>query len=276
VVDSTAAPGPDQRDPDGMRPSDVVTSDGVRLNVFDEGQGSPVVLLAGYGGPARSWAAQIEALCERHRVVAVDRRNHGRSDRPAFGQRMGRHAADVHDVLTSLGLTDVLLVGSSMGANVALAYADLFGTDALRGLVLVDQTPKMINDDEWDLGYRGLTWDGVEEWIRAFPAGLNPFRTMPSAEVLAVIAAEPEFSVDDTRALLRDHTYADWRDVVRRLEVPVTAMAGRHSPVWPWESSQWIADNAPKGRLVVFEESGHVPMLEEPEAFNAALLEAAR
>ena len=258
-----------------MVPSTVTTSDGVRLSLYDEGEGSPVVLLAGYGGPARSWLAQVEALRPQHRVIAVDRRNHGRSERPAFGQRMSRHAADVHDVLTALDLGDVLLVGSSMGANVALSYADLFGTAALRGIVLVDQTPKMINDESWQLGYRGLTWDGVEEWIRAFPAGLNPFHTMPSVEVLTAIAAEPEFSVDETRDLLHDHTYADWRDVVQRLEVPVTAMAGRHSPVWPWESSQWIADNAPKGRLVVFEESGHVPMLEEPEAFNAALLEAA-
>jgi pimeloyl-ACP methyl ester carboxylesterase len=258
-----------------MLPTGVVTSDGVRLHVIDEGAGSPVVLLPGYGAPAKAWTLQVEALRPHHRVVAVDRRDHGLSDRPAHGQRMSRHAADVHELLTALGLTDVLLVGSSMGANVALSYVDLFGTDLLRGLVLVDQTPKMVNDDEWQLGYRGLTWDGAEDWVRAFPAGLNPFHTMPSADVLAAIADGPEFSVDETRALLRDHTYADWRDVVRRVDVPVTAMAGRHSPVWPWESSAWIADNAPKGRLVVFEESGHVPMLEEPERFNAELLVAA-
>jgi pimeloyl-ACP methyl ester carboxylesterase len=259
-----------------MLPSGVVTSDGVRLHLIDEGAGSPVVLLPGYGAPARAWTLQIEALRPHHRVVAVDRRNHGLSDRPAHGQRMSRHAADLHEVLAALGLTDVLLVGSSMGANIALSYVDLFGTDRLRGMVLVDQTPKMVNDEDWQLGYNGLTWDGAEDWVRAFPAGLNPFRTMPSPEVLEAIAEGPEFSIDDTRDLLRDHTYADWRDVVRRLDVPVTAMAGRHSPVWPWESSQWIAVNAPKGRLVVFEESGHVPMLEEPEAFNTALLEAAR
>jgi len=258
-----------------MLRSNVVTSDGVRLSVLEEGEGSPVLLLPGYGAPARAWSLQVEALRGHHRVIGLDRRNHGRSERPRHGQRMSRHATDVQDVLTALELKDVLLVGSSMGANVALAYAELFGTAQLRGLVLVDQTPKMINDDEWQLGYRGLTWDNAEAWIRDFPAGLNPFHRPPPAEVLAAIAEEPAFSVDDTRALLRDHAYADWRDVVARLAVPVTAMAGRHSPVWPWESSAWMADNAPDGRLVVFEESGHVPMLEEPERFNAELLAAA-
>lgn len=253
----------------------IRTSDGVRLHVIDEGTGPAVVLLPGYGAAARSWALQIEALREDYRVIAVDRRNHGRSERPAFGHRMSRHAADVRDVLDALEVDDLLLVGSSMGANVGLAYVDAFGCDRLRGLVLVDQTPKMINDDEWQLGFHGLTRADVEPWIARFPEGVTAFHTTPAPEVLAATVDGPAFSVDETRALLRDHTYADWRDVLPRVAVPVTAMAGRHSPVWPWESSQWMADAAPDGHLVVFERSGHAPMLEEPAAFAAALRKAA-
>lgn len=253
----------------------ITTRDGVRLNVIDEGAGPPVVLVAGYGAAARSWSLQVEALRERFRVVAVDRRHHGRSERPARGHRMSRHAADLRDVLDALELDDVLLVGSSMGSNVALAYVETFGCDRLRGLVLVDQTPKMVNETDWELGFFGLTWDNVESWITAFPQELQPFHTVPDADVLARTQDGPDFSVDETRALLRDHTFADWRDVLPCTTVPVTAMAGRHSPVWPWESSAWMAEAAPQGSLVVFDKSGHVPMLEEPEAFNAALTRAA-
>ena len=255
--------------------SAVVTSDGVRLHVLDEGRGPAVVLLSGYGAAASSWTLQQRVLRERFRVVAVDRRSHGRSERPSYGHRMSRHGADVRDVLDALDLDDVLLVGSSMGANVALAYVDAFGCDRLRGLVLVDQTPKMVNEGDWQLGFRGLTWDTVDAWVRRFPEGVQAFHTTPDPEVLALAADGPEFSIDETRSLLRDHTCADWRDVLPRTTVPVTAMAGRHSPVWPWESSQWLADAAPDGRFVRFEHSGHVPMLEEPEAFTDALLAAA-
>jgi pimeloyl-ACP methyl ester carboxylesterase len=208
-------------------------------------------------------------------VVAVDRRNHGLSDRPAHGQRMSRHAADVRELIAQLDLRDVLLVGSSMGANIALSYVDLFGSAALRGLVLVDQTPKMINEDGWDLGFVGLTRDGAEQWVRRFPEGVQAIHRMPPPEVLEAASDGPAFSIDETRDLLRDHTFADWRDVVPRVEVPVTAVAGRQSPIWPWQSSAWIADTAQDGHLVVLEDCGHAPMLEQPEAFTAALAEAA-
>jgi pimeloyl-ACP methyl ester carboxylesterase len=251
------------------------TDDGVALHVLDEGQGPAVVLLPGYGAAAKSWRLQVAALREDHRLVAVDRRHHGRSERPPYGHRMSRHAADVRDVLNALDLDDVLLVGSSMGANVALAYVDAFGCGRLRGLVLVDQTPKMVNDDDWQLGFYGLTWDNAESWIRRFPDGVQAFHSMPDPELIASTLDGPEFSIDATRALLRDHTYADWRDVVPRVEVPVTAVAGRQSPIWPWQSSAWIADTAQDGHLVVLEDCGHAPMLEQPEAFTAALAEAA-
>jgi pimeloyl-ACP methyl ester carboxylesterase len=254
----------------------ITTSDGVRLHVTDEGTGPTVVLLPGYGMPAAGWALQVAALRGSFRVVCVDRRSHGRSDRPAFGHRMSRHGKDVADVLDALELEDVLLVGSSMGSNVALAYVDLFGTSRLRGLVLVDQTPKMVNEDGWDLGFHGLTRDTVDSWLAAFPGDLVPFHTVPPPGVLAVTVDGEPFSVDDTRALLRDHTEADWRDVVQRADVPLLAVAGRHSPTWPWESSAWMAEHAPQGALAVLEESGHVPFHEEPDAFNALLLAAAR
>lgn len=253
----------------------ILTSDGVQLHVRDEGAGRPVVLLPGYGAAATGFHPQTAALRDAHRVIGVDRRSHGRSDRPEFGQRMSRHGKDVADVLDALGLDDVLLVGSSMGANVALAYVDLFGTSRLRGLVLIDQTPKMVNEGDWQLGFHSLTRDNLDAWVAAFPAGLNPFHTMPPAEVLAAVADGPEFSVDGTRALLRDHAEADWRDVVARVGVPLVAVAGRHSPTWPCEHAEWLAEAAPLGEVHVFEESGHVPFLEEPVAFNALLLEVA-
>jgi non-heme chloroperoxidase len=252
----------------------VTTSDGVSLNVLDEGTGPAVVLLGGYGMPATAWGLQVEVLRDSHRVVSIDRRSHGESERPSFGHRMARHGKDLEDVLAALDLQDVLLVGASMGSNTVLAYCDLFSTTRLRGVVLVDQTPKMINEGNWQLGMYDLTRESLDAFITGFPGGLNPFHQVPAPEAMALMQG-PAFSIEETRDLLRDHSEKDWRDVVERIDVPLLAIAGRHSPLWSWESSGWMADHARKGTLAVLEESGHVPFLEEPDAFNALLLDAA-
>ncbi len=253
----------------------VRVSDGVALDVVQEGSGRPVVLVNGYGAPGALWVHQREALRDAHRVVVLDRRGHGASERPLHGQRMARHGKDVHDVLAALDLDDVLLVGASMGASTCLAYLDLFGSDRLRGVVLVDQTPKMVNEGDWQLGMTGLTREGLEPFLAGFPGALDPFHAVPGPEVLALGVVEPPFSVEQTRPLLRDHAEKDWRDVLPGVDVPLLAVAGRHSPFWPWESSAWMAETAPHGELAVLERSGHVPPLEEPAAFTDVLREFA-
>jgi pimeloyl-ACP methyl ester carboxylesterase len=255
----------------------ISTSDGISLNVDDEGEGPTVVLINGYGAGNTGWALQQRALRDEFRVVSIDRRSHGLSDGPAFGHRMARHGKDIADVLAAMDLDDALLVGASMGSNAVLAYIDLFGPERVRGVVLVDQTPKMINDESWDLGMYDLTRASLDAFVEGFPGGLNPFHAMPSdPEVLDVLMNAAPFSIDDTRALLRDHAEADWRDVLPRVNVPLTAIAGRHSPFWPCASSEWMANAAPHGSFVAMENSGHVPFLEEPAAFNDALVAAAR
>ena len=68
-----------------------------------------------------------------------------------------RHGADIHELLSFLDLRDAVLVGQSMGASSIWAFVDLFGTDRIAGLVTIDQTPKLINDSEWEHGFYGMT-----------------------------------------------------------------------------------------------------------------------
>jgi non-heme chloroperoxidase len=106
--------------------AEIRTSDGVRLWASDEGSGLPVVLVAGFTAPAVSWAFQIDSLTAAgYRAIGFDRRSHGVSEAPAFGQRMARHGKDLGDALTQLDLGPVVLVGGSMGASTIWAYVDL-------------------------------------------------------------------------------------------------------------------------------------------------------
>ena len=227
----------------------IRTTDGVSLHATDEGEGPVVVLVAGFTAPATTWGSQTRALlAEGYRVVAIDRRSHGLSESPAFGQRMARHGKDLDDVLTALDLTDAVLVGGSMGASSSWGYADLVGTARMRGMVSVDQTPKFVNGDGWAHGFYELThansgtfFDaGIPQTGRGFTveqATPGVLRMLDLAGPGGLPGVRPE-----TAPLLRDHAQQDWRDVVARLDVPVpwwpaatasTGPASMRRPRWP-------------------------------------------
>lgn len=263
----------------------VTTSDGVQLHVTDEGAGPTVVLIAGFMAPASTWAFQVDALTAAgYRAVCIDRRSHGRSDAPAYGQRMARHGKDVHDVLTALDLDDVVLVGGSMGASTIWAYADLFGTGRVRGIVSVDQTPRMRNGDGWEHGFYGLDDGNAGTFFAAgvppTGRGHTPEQAAPAMlrllDRLGPDTVAPREIRPETLDLLRDHAQQDWRDVVARVEVPVLMVAGRDSQFWPCEHAKAAVHGNPLGRAVVLEDCGHAANIDQADAFNVALIEFLR
>lgn len=254
----------------------ITSGDGVRLHYLDEGAGPVTVLVHGYGAPAAGWAAQQRALVEAgQRVLAFDRRSHGESGSPRHGQRMARHGADLADLLRELDVRDALLVGASMGANAIWAYLDLFGTERVRGVVSVDQTPKMVNADDWAYGFYGLIWENVgtffDQGIPATDRG-NP----PYTEEMATLRASLPGPGPETKPLLRDHAFQDWRDVVARADVPILFLAGRDSQFWPWEHATAAAALNPRVTATVIEECGHVVMADQPERLSAELVAFAK
>ena len=259
------------------------TTDGINLNYTDEGDGSPVLLIAGHTAPLSSWTLLKDALVTAgHRAVSLDRRHTGASDFPDAGMRMARQGADIHEFLNGVALDRPILVASSLGVSATLAMIDVFGTSAIGGLVLVDQTPRMINEDGWDLGMYDLTRDTLEEFLPMFGSAewmtgsrfRRPNTIAPSPAVLPLLieSMQTPYPHDQVRALLRDHALQDWRDVLPRIDVPTLVVGGRHSELWPVEHAEYMAAQIPNAELRVFEGSGHAPMWTEPDAFNETVV----
>jgi pimeloyl-ACP methyl ester carboxylesterase len=267
-------------DPEGATMPGIMTSDDVRLWASDDGDGPPVVLVAGYTAPAASWAFQIDALTAAgYRAIGLDRRSHGRSEAPAFGQRMARHGKDLDDAMIQLGLGPVVLVGGSMGASAIWAYVDLFGTDVVRGIVSIDQTPRMINDSDWTYGFYGLTADNSGAFFADGIPATGRGRTVDPAAPAIVRLLErvgpeglPGNLRPETLPLLRDHAQQDWRDVIARVEVPVLMVAGRDSQYWPCEHAAAAVRGMPNGRAVVLEDCGHAANFDRVDDFNAIMI----
>ena len=258
------------------------TSDGVDLSYVEDGQGHPVVLIHGYAAPAAAWALTTDALVAAgYRVIAFDRRSHGESETPVFGQRMARHGRDIGELLEHLDLNDATLVGASMGGNAIWAYIDQYGPDRLQAIVIVDQTPKMLNSPDWPHGFYGyeasnagtLFGNGVpttgrgRDWATSAPQ---------LARLTDRLGGPPAFrdpAAPETIKLLNDHALQDWRDVVERVARPVLMMAARESQLWPCEHAKAAIAANPFGRAVIIEECGHAISFDQPDRFNELLIE---
>jgi pimeloyl-ACP methyl ester carboxylesterase/AcrR family transcriptional regulator len=116
----------------------VRVDDGTNIAYRIGGRGTPALLFVhGWCSNLTHWAAQLEHFSPRHRVLAVDRRGHGRSDVPAGGYTPTRHADDLATVARAAGVRDAVVVAHAGGGPAALALADRH-PGLVRSLVLVD------------------------------------------------------------------------------------------------------------------------------------------
>ena len=258
----------------------LTADDGVRLDYreYGDAKGRPVVLLAGFKAAAASWVYQVDPLAKTgYRVIAVDLRGHGSSDRPASGVDMARRGQDVRDVLETLGLNEVVLVGGSMGGNTIWSYLQQFGSSRIGAVVIVDQTPKMLNTAEWPHGFYGYDASnvhshfatGIPDTGKGTPLAKRGMRLVRLLR--AMKGAEREFTPGEL-ALLQDHAKADWRAAIEGSQVPVLFVAGAESEFWPSSHAEASAALAPRGRAVVIPKDGHAANIEQPKAFNEAML----
>src|SRR5690606_29285702 len=112
-------------------------------------------LIHGWSASRKHFKKQINELAKHHRVICYDLRGHGDSSRVEQGLTMNQFAKDLRDLITYLKLEDVSLVGWSMGTHIIWEYVKNYGCDNIESLCFIDMTPKLLTDEEWDLGLFG-------------------------------------------------------------------------------------------------------------------------
>lgn len=150
----------------------------VELYYEDHGSGSPVVLIHGWPLNGASWEKQTAALLAAgHRVISYDRRGFGRSSKPSVGYDYDTFAADLDVVLTTLNLTDVSLVGFSMGTGEITRYIGKYGTKRVRKAVLIGTLgPYLVKTADNPGGIDAGVFKGIQAAIRTDrPAFLMEF-----------------------------------------------------------------------------------------------------
>ena len=250
----------------------VPANDGVQLYFEEAGAGKHLVLIHGGGLSLVWWRHNFPVLAKQFHVVAADTRGCGRSDKPAWGHRTARYAKDVYDIIETLRLHDVTLVGWSIGARTCYSYLELFGRHRLRGVVLVDETVAHEVHLPAPSGSEQQPSESTEAYsrrsMRAMVSPRDPGQvTDEELEWMMASAANPPAPA----TLGADYRAQDWRPLCPIIDVPVLIAAGRHSGALP--GCIYAAEHIPKAKLIVFEESGHCPFYTEADKFNTAVAE---
>ena len=148
----------------------VGTENSTPVDVYyeDHGAGQAVVLIHGYPLDGNSWERQSRALLDAgYRVITYDRRGFGKSSKPTTGYDYDTFAADLNAVLTQLDLSDVILVGFSMGTGELARYAAKYGTDRVAKFAfLASLEPFLLHTDDNPSGVPQSVFDGIETAAR--------------------------------------------------------------------------------------------------------------
>jgi pimeloyl-ACP methyl ester carboxylesterase len=150
----------------------------IELYYEDHGSGSPVVLIHGWPLNGDAWEKQTAALLAAgHRVITYDRRGFGRSSKPGIGYNYDTLAADLEALLRALDLTDVSLVGHSMGTGEITRYIGKYGTKRLRKVVLIGTIgPYLVKTADNPEGVDLKGFDDIRAALKADrPATLKEF-----------------------------------------------------------------------------------------------------
>jgi len=256
----------------------VFADDGARVDARVDGSGSTtIVLIAGFPLTREIWNSQADALSKRYRVVRPNLRGTVAPDAANGPYLMERLAADIAAVLDALGIERVAIAGHSLGGYVAMAFARMFAERVSRvALVcsrLAADTPQQAASRR-DLAERVERENSVQPVVDAYVPRLFAPRAFQARLDLVAFVREmaSRLPPGGAAALLRGMALrASAEDIACDLDVPALVAGGGRDVLVSIEETRATAAAFPRGRAVLLEESGHLPMLEEPDMLSGAL-----
>lgn len=263
---------------------DLPAGQGLSLGVRDwGGQGIPCVLLHGIGEGAFVWDDFAREICDQWRVLAIDLPGHGASSwLPSGKYSLDDHVAAVASALEVLRLEHLVLMGHSLGGDVALRLAPRFA-GVLRGLVLVDTGPEADAEAPvvvaTQMRESRRSYETVAEygdWLCAQRGMVRPEILYRHAEAALRPRAQGGFELRTDPALVgmleveSDDTW--WKLALSRLREPTLLVRGIGSSVLTAPLARAMLSLLPNGSVAVVSGAGHGVMSDNPEGFLEAIL----
>jgi non-heme chloroperoxidase len=250
-----------------------------QLYYEDQGQGLPVLFIHGLWCSSRAFKMQLSHFSQRYRAIALDLRGHGRSSHVHVGHTVANYARDVRAFMKDLEVRDAVLVGHSMGALVIWDYIKQFGVENIKATVVIDQPPSDFKWPDWPSGvFDFLTLCQMMAIIQTHRASMVKeaiplqFKDMPGEENFNMIFEDMTRIPESIACVIFfNEAVQDYREMLHSVAVPTLLCFSGDEKFIPAGGREHLQKNLPNARLVIFENSGHFLILEEPDRFNEAV-----
>jgi non-heme chloroperoxidase len=275
-------------------PNTITTPDGVQLYYKDWGPKDGPVVTFSHGWPldSDSWEAQMLFLAERgYRVVAHDRRGHGRSSQPWSGNDMDHYADDLATVIETLDLHNVTLVGFSTGGGEVARYIGRHGTSRVKKAVLVSAvTPLMLKTADNPGGLPIEVFDGIRNASIADRSqlylnlasgpffGFNRPGAKPSQGMIQSFWAQGmQAGHKNAYDSIAAFSATDFRADLKKFDIPTLVIHGDDDQIVPIDASARASAALIKGaRLIVYKGAPHGITYTHKDRLNQDLLDFLR
>jgi non-heme chloroperoxidase len=267
------------------------TKDGTNIFYKDWGSGQPIVFSHGWPLSGDAWDAQMLHFGQQgYRVIAHDRRGHGRSDQTWHGNDMDTYADDLAGLIEELDLTDAILIGHSTGGGEVTHYIGRHGTKRVAKVVLVGAVPPlMLKTDANPGGLPISVFDDIRRntfinrpqffYDLTLPFyGYNRSGAQISEGIrMAFWLQGMQAGIAPAYDCIKQFSEVDYTEDLKRIDVPTLIIHGDDDQIVPIGASAMLSSKiAPNATLKVYQGSPHGLAQTEVERFNADVMDFIR
>jgi len=265
----------------------ITTPDGTRIFYKDWGTGRPVVFSHGWPLHADAWDAQMLFLAQHgFRVIAHDRRGHGRSDQPAHGNDMDTYADDLAAVLDALDIQGATLVGHSTGGGEVAHYIGRHGSKRVAGAVLIGAVPPIMLKTEANPGGLPMeVFDGIRQGVADNRSQFYKDLALPFFGFNRPGAKVAQGTIDNfwqqgmaggvlgQYLCVKEFSEVDYTEDLKKIDVPTLILHGDDDQIVPIDDAGRLSARIVKGAtLKVYAGAPHGMCVTRADEVNADLL----
>jgi len=267
-------------------------ANGIKICYSDHGNGFPIILIHGFGGKKETWVAQLKALSKKYKVIALDVRGTGKSDRPNILYTMEMLADDIKGLMDHLEIEKAHIAGRSLGGMIAQTFA-LKYPKQVEKLILITTSPSFPDEEGVELMIKGRI-EEIKEirtnpeqsfWRKVRMIFHQKFRkeleSNPAKKFYGIWSAEdlikedsidpptPQDLINLGHAMKKHNTF----ERLNEIKNETLLLAASHDRLQPKSRMEEMNKRIPNSTLKVIDKAGHYNHLSNAPEFNQIILD---